>query len=145
MQHDPDEEDQNAETLVEHSNSDVASESNESTSGSDDEIGSDEEDGEVEDEDPEDNSVDVTLEFFDPKEADFHGLKALLQSYLDGEAYSCSDLVDVIIKQVTTPVLNADILSRRLFLAQCLLLDAHGAHPCLSPPSIAKSNPFQAN
>lgn len=44
--------------------------------------------------------VDVDFEFFDPREIDFHGLKALLQTYLDGTAFNCSELVDTVIKQV---------------------------------------------
>ena len=44
--------------------------------------------------------VKVDFEFFDPQEIDFHGLKALLQTYLDGDTFSCSELVDTIIKQV---------------------------------------------
>lgn len=46
------------------------------------------------------DEVDVNFEFFDPQEIDFHGLKALLQTYLDGSSYSCSELVDTVIKQV---------------------------------------------
>ena len=46
------------------------------------------------------DQVDVNFEFFDPQEIDFHGLKALLQTYLDGNSYSCSELVDTVIKQV---------------------------------------------
>lgn len=52
------------------------------------------------DEDPEDNTVDVTLEFFDPRESDFLGLKALLQSFLDGQVYAGSELADTVIQQV---------------------------------------------
>ena len=48
--------------------------------------------------------VDVDFEFFDPQEVDFHGLKALLQTYLDGGTYSCSELVDTVIKQVRSIV-----------------------------------------
>ncbi|KAK9816526.1 hypothetical protein WJX72_001568 [[Myrmecia] bisecta] len=44
-------------------------------------------------------TVEVNLEFFDPQEKDFQGLRALLQTYLDGEPYNCSELVDAIIKQ----------------------------------------------
>ena len=44
--------------------------------------------------------VDVDFEFFDPQEIDFHGLKALLQTYLDGSTFNCSELVDTVIKQV---------------------------------------------
>ena len=46
------------------------------------------------------DQVDVDFEFFDPQEVDFHGLKALLQTYLDGSPYNCSELVDTVIKQV---------------------------------------------
>lgn len=44
--------------------------------------------------------VDVDFEFFDPSEIDFHGLKSLLRTYLNGEEFSCSELVDAIIQQV---------------------------------------------
>ena len=50
------------------------------------------------------SEVDVDFEFFDPQEVDFHGLKALLQTYLDGSTFSCSELVDTIIKQVPCSV-----------------------------------------
>lgn len=54
----------------------------------------DDEDGEAFDE------VQVEFQFFDPAEKDFHGLKALLANFLDGEQYDSSGLVDTIIKQV---------------------------------------------
>lgn len=47
------------------------------------------------------SEVDVDFEFFDPQEVDFHGLKALLQTYLDGSTFNCSELVDTVIKQVS--------------------------------------------
>ena len=50
------------------------------------------------------SEVDVDFEFFDPQEVDFHGLKALLQTYLDGGTFSCSELVDTIIRQVPCSV-----------------------------------------
>lgn len=51
--------------------------------------------------DPEDDDiVNIDFEFFDPAEIDFHGLKSLLRTYLDGEDFSCSELVHTIIKQV---------------------------------------------
>lgn len=92
------------EELEDDSEDDEEPEEDDSISGSESSDGASE-DGdsdseELEDEDPDDTTVDVTLEFFDPKKADFLGLKALLQSYLDGRAYACSELVDVIIKQV---------------------------------------------
>ncbi|GIM06579.1 hypothetical protein Vretimale_10805 [Volvox reticuliferus] len=43
--------------------------------------------------------VNVQFEFFDPQERDFLGLKALLNTYLDGQQYDCSGLVDAIIRQ----------------------------------------------
>ena len=60
-----------------------------STSGDSSDSGSDQQ-----------QDVNVDFEFFDPQEVDFHGLKALLQTYLDGDTFSCSELVDTIIKQV---------------------------------------------
>ncbi len=45
--------------------------------------------------------VNVELEFFDPSEIDYHGLKMLLRSLLDGEDFQgCSDLVEAILRQV---------------------------------------------
>ena len=45
--------------------------------------------------------VNVDLEFFDPSEIDYHGLKMLLRSLLDGEDFQgCSDLVEAILRQV---------------------------------------------
>lgn len=55
--------------------------------------------------DDEDNNsqdiVDVDFEFFDPKTEDFHGVKALLRSYLDDTAWDLSSLVDIILGQST--------------------------------------------
>ena len=64
-----------------------------------------------EDEDEDDASqdsstIDVTFEFFDPKETDFHGLKALLQNYLDGKEFPLSDFADLIIKQVASNIVK---------------------------------------
>lgn len=44
--------------------------------------------------------ITVDFEFMGPKEKDFLGLRALLQTYLDGTPYNVSQLVDLIIKQV---------------------------------------------
>ena len=43
--------------------------------------------------------IDVDFEFFDPREKDFLGLKTLLNNWLDGRTYACSELVDTIIDQ----------------------------------------------
>lgn len=55
---------------------------------------------------PEDNeNIDVDFLFFYPKDIDFHGLKALLRTYLDGEEFTgCSELVETIIQQVNGPL-----------------------------------------
>jgi protein BCP1 len=57
------------------------------------------------DQEDEGDVVNVDLEFYDPSEIDFLGLKALLRSLLDGdEFHGCSDLVEAVIRQV--PVLS---------------------------------------
>lgn len=75
-----------------------------SSEDSSDSDGSGPDDAGEEDEDDsgdDDETVDVDLEFFDPAEGDFHGLKALLKTYLDGSEFNgCSELVEMIIKQV---------------------------------------------
>ena len=44
--------------------------------------------------------VDCDLEFYDPRPTDAGGLRDLLLSFLDGNAFDLSSLVDAIIKQV---------------------------------------------
>ncbi|GBF97124.1 hypothetical protein Rsub_10135 [Raphidocelis subcapitata] len=60
-------------------------------------------DDEAQSEDDEDGAafdeVNVDFQFFDPKEIDFHGLKALLHTYLDGGVYDGSGLAEAIIAQ----------------------------------------------
>lgn len=77
------------------------SDEEEDSDGSDDSAPEVSDEGEEDspDEDPFDK-IDVNFEFFDPKEQDFHGLKALLHTYLDGQQYDNSQLVDTIIAQV---------------------------------------------
>jgi protein BCP1 len=70
-----------------------------SSSSSGPEVSDEPEAGDSDDPDAFDK-IDVNFEFFDPKESDFHGLKALLHSYLDGQQYDSSPLVDAIIQQV---------------------------------------------
>jgi protein BCP1 len=54
---------------------------------------------------PQGDIVDVEFLFFYPKENDFHGLKSLLRTYLDGEEFcGCSELVQTIIQQVCYPM-----------------------------------------
>lgn len=60
--------------------------------------GSDSEDPSSDDDDGEAfDLIDVDFGFFNPTENDFHGIKTLMQNYLDGEQWTCSDLVDAVI------------------------------------------------
>ncbi|DBA84963.1 TPA: hypothetical protein ACH3X2_005704 [Trebouxia sp. C0005] len=86
-----DEAEEGSEDQTSHSNSDSTDSSR--TAGSEDSTSGSDSEGNEE--------VDVNFEFFDPQEVDFHGLKALLQTYLDGSPYNCSELVDTVIKQKT--------------------------------------------
>ncbi|XP_023640202.1 protein BCCIP homolog isoform X2 [Capsella rubella] len=53
--------------------------------------------------DEEDSQEDVQadFEFFDPKPTDFHGVKTLLQNYLDDKEWDLSSFVDLILEQTT--------------------------------------------
>ncbi|KAH7421642.1 hypothetical protein KP509_13G069000 [Ceratopteris richardii] len=54
-----------------------------------------------EDEDSSVELVNVDFEFFDPKEDDFHGVKALLRSFLDDISWDIGGFVDIILGQPT--------------------------------------------
>lgn len=45
--------------------------------------------------------VNINFDFFDPKPNDFHGIKALLRTYLDDEAWDISGFVDLVLAQTT--------------------------------------------
>jgi protein BCP1 len=45
--------------------------------------------------------VQADFAFFDPKPNDFHGVKTLLQTYLDVEEWDLSGFVDLILEQTT--------------------------------------------
>ena len=78
-----------------------ASEDDTSVTSSGSDLGTSGSDGRGSDSDSDPNQeIDVDFEFFDPQEIDFHGLRALLQTYLDGTVYNCSELVETVIKQV---------------------------------------------
>ena len=81
------------------SDSNSSEEEDRDTSSSDDV--SDASENSEDDGEQDDSTVDVTFEFFDPKENDFHGLKALLQNYLDGQEFALSELVDMTIRQAS--------------------------------------------
>ena len=72
--------------------------SSSATSDSCPEVSSEQE--EEDDEDSDFSQINVDFDFFDPKESDFHGLKTLLNSYMDGQQFDCSGLVEAIIAQV---------------------------------------------
>ncbi|XP_010543487.1 PREDICTED: protein BCCIP homolog [Tarenaya hassleriana] len=61
--------------------------------------------------------VQADFEFFDPKPEDFHGVKILLQNYLDDKEWDLSGFVDVILEQTTvgTVVKVADDEDEGLF------------------------------
>lgn len=46
-------------------------------------------------------AVQVDFAFFDPKPDDFHGVKVLLQTYLDDKQWDLSGFVDLILVQTT--------------------------------------------
>ncbi|XP_061991047.1 protein BCCIP homolog isoform X2 [Rosa rugosa] len=48
-----------------------------------------------------DGNVQVDFAFFDPKADDFHGVKTLLQTYLDDKEWDLSGFVDLILEQTT--------------------------------------------
>ena len=75
----------------------------ESTSGDDDEypeVSEADEDEDDEGDDTKQEEIVIDFEFFQPKEIDYHGLKALLFTYLDGQQYDTAGLVNAILKQV---------------------------------------------
>lgn len=45
--------------------------------------------------------VQADFEFFDPKATDFHGVKILLQNYLDEKDWDLSGFVELILDQTT--------------------------------------------
>jgi len=70
-----------------------------SSGDSDDHDGSDEEEDSSDDDDDDKKELQVDFRFFEPAERDFHGLRALLGSYLDGKGYDVGGLVDAVIAQ----------------------------------------------
>ncbi|KAL3161071.1 hypothetical protein ABBQ38_009454 [Trebouxia sp. C0009 RCD-2024] len=116
-----------AQALNEASEDEIADESDEQTSETSSGSGADgsELEGSESDSGSDGKSeVDVDFEFFDPQEVDFHGLKALLQTYLDGSTFNCSELVDTVIKQTWGDAHAGLLVSERLV----------NAPPQLAPP-----------
>jgi hypothetical protein len=98
-QHEEQESDDNGGGSEEASSESGSEGSSSSEDDSAPEVSGEQEDEDSPDEDPFDH-IDVNFQFFDPKESDFHGLKALLHTYLDGQQYDSSPLVETIIAQV---------------------------------------------
>jgi protein BCP1 len=70
-------------------------------------------------------SIDVDFEFFNPGEKDFHGLRALLQNFLDGRQYGCSALVDAVVAAPVGTVIKCGEDDDPIGVATVLGLHAH--------------------
>ena len=102
-------------------------------SGDDDSSGeesSDDEEGEAFEQ------VDVDFGFYCPQEKDFQGLRMLLQGYLDGQQWACSDLVDAIIQQVCW----SDSVQHTSW-GSTACLRASRCHPSTAGPCPPRPNP----
>ena len=91
----------------------VGASESDTDSGSSGDFSSSDNDSDKEKDPEDDDIVNIDFDFFDPAEIDFHGLKSLLRTYLDGEEFGCSELVETIIKQVRYDV---QTISSRLIL-----------------------------
>lgn len=79
--------------------------------------------------------VQADFAFFDPKPDDFHGVKILLQSYLDNTEWDLSGFVDLILEQTTvgTVVKIEDDEDNGLFSAvSALNLGRYKDHKCIA-------------
>ncbi|CAI9264250.1 unnamed protein product [Lactuca saligna] len=62
---------------------------------------SENEDSSSEDEDDFEGAVQVDFVFYDPKPDDFHGVKVLMQTYLDNKEWDLTSFVDLILQQTS--------------------------------------------
>jgi hypothetical protein len=69
--------------------------------------------------------VNVDFDFFDPKPDDFHGLRALLQNYLDTSPFDVSGFTDAIIEQTTVREAPLPLLP-------------HVTNPCVAPLALQR-------
>ncbi|XP_011039301.1 PREDICTED: protein BCCIP homolog isoform X2 [Populus euphratica] len=79
--------------------------------------------------------VQADFAFFDPKPDDFHGVKILLQSYLDNTEWDLSGFVDLILEQTTvgTVVKIEDDEDNGLFsVVSALNLGRYKDHKCIA-------------
>ncbi|PQQ20819.1 protein BCCIP homolog [Prunus yedoensis var. nudiflora] len=85
------------------------------------------------DEEEFDGTVQADFAFFDPKPDDFHGVKTLLQTYLDDIEWDLGGFVDLILEQTTvgTVVKIEDDEDNGIFaLATALNLGRYKGHKC---------------
>ncbi|XP_037495233.1 protein BCCIP homolog [Jatropha curcas] len=79
--------------------------------------------------------IQADFAFFDPKPGDFHGVKILLQNYLDNEQWDLSGFVDLILGQTTvgTVVKLEDDEDNGLFsVVTALNLGRYKDHKCIT-------------
>ncbi|KAL4295392.1 hypothetical protein GQ457_12G002360 [Hibiscus cannabinus] len=82
-----------------------------------------------------DGVVQADFAFFDPKPDDFHGVKTLLQSYLDNKEWDLSGFVDLILGQTTvgTVVKLEDDEENGVFsIITALNLERYKDHKCIT-------------
>ncbi|KAK8684884.1 hypothetical protein V6N13_040899 [Hibiscus sabdariffa] len=82
-----------------------------------------------------DGVVQADFAFFDPKPDDFHGLKTLLQSYLDNKEWDLSGFVNLILEQTTvgTVVKLEDDEENGVFsIITALNLERYKDHKCIT-------------
>ncbi|TQD76532.1 hypothetical protein C1H46_037947 [Malus baccata] len=87
------------------------------------------------DEEEFDGTVQADFAFFDPKPDDFHGVKTLLQTYLDDKEWDLSGFADLILEQTTvgTVVKIEDDEDNGIFaLATALNLERYKGHKCVT-------------
>lgn len=77
------------------------------------------------------DNIAVDFEFFNPQEADFHGLKALLHTYLEGRQYSCSELVEAVIGGAVGTVIKCGEDDDAIGVVAVLNLATHAHLACL--------------
>mmetsp|Transcript_15350 Transcript_15350/g.18500 ORF Transcript_15350/g.18500 Transcript_15350/m.18500 type:complete len:402 (+) Transcript_15350:127-1332(+) len=109
-------------------------EDDEGVSGSEEEDDDedDEDDDEEDDESEHDEEVNVDFEFFDPKPDDFHGIKQLMQNYLDGKVYNSSELCDILIAQTSVgTIIRTSEDEAAVGLVSCLNLQKHKGSECM--------------
>lgn len=84
------------------------------------------------------DQVDVDFGFYCPQEKDFQGLRTLLQNYLDGEQWACSEFADAIIQQVCVRFYSLCGQQQQLISAYGEIGASRraGAHQAPPPPRI---------